>query len=299
MIYRGWICFIHSHPFTPATVDNCVFMHFIYPKSRFNPFDPSPNFRGGERNTFHLPDKASHSHFWSKFAQTCCHTPPCRVPKTQVEVTEEILTTSTLPSPAWGEKRDRKGPGETGGCLILHFRGNGIVYRRWINTGASWFCSAGDGGTAEGSRCWKWYSQLCLQPLWVSLGRPSVSQLLFHHSAFLPHCISKPWQSVFLQNITFNCGVSFFCYVFVLIYSNKPLFCGGHRNLPTIMSWVQAQRPGADGVNIITSDFVELTDFANIVIRLNDLLLSEQGAKSRWHKTHNVVLSDFYFFLLL
>lgn len=73
----------------------------------------------------------------------------------------------------------------------------------------------------------------------------------------------------------------FFCYVFVLIYSNKLLFCGGHRNLPTIMSWVQAQRPGADGVNIITSDFVELTDFANIVIRLNDLLLSEQGAKSR------------------
>lgn len=53
------------------------------------------------------------------------------------------------------------------------------------------------------------------------------------------------------------------------------------RNLPTIMSWVQTQRPGADGVNIITSDFVELTDFANIVIRLNDLLLSEQGAKSR------------------
>lgn len=47
------------------------------------------------------------------------------------------------------------------------------------------------------------------------------------------------------------------------------------------MSWVQNQRPGVDGVNIITSDFVELTDFANIVIRLNDLLLTEQGTKSR------------------
>ncbi|KAA8580897.1 hypothetical protein FQN60_013855 [Etheostoma spectabile] len=53
------------------------------------------------------------------------------------------------------------------------------------------------------------------------------------------------------------------------------------RNLPTIMSWVEAQRPGVDGVNIITSDFVELTDFANIVIKLNNLLLSEQDRKQR------------------
>ncbi|XP_036935164.1 PI-PLC X domain-containing protein 2 isoform X2 [Acanthopagrus latus] len=53
------------------------------------------------------------------------------------------------------------------------------------------------------------------------------------------------------------------------------------RNLPTIMSWVEAQRPGVDGVNIITSDFVDLTDFANIVIKLNNLLLSEQGHKAR------------------
>ncbi|KAJ3610997.1 hypothetical protein NHX12_021013 [Muraenolepis orangiensis] len=45
------------------------------------------------------------------------------------------------------------------------------------------------------------------------------------------------------------------------------------RNLPTIMTWVEAQKPGAGGVNIITSDFVELTDFADTVIRLNDLLL--------------------------
>lgn len=49
------------------------------------------------------------------------------------------------------------------------------------------------------------------------------------------------------------------------------------------MSWVEAQRPGVDGVNIITSDFVELTDFANIVIKLNNLLLSEHDRKPRWH----------------
>ncbi|XP_034415767.1 PI-PLC X domain-containing protein 2 isoform X2 [Cyclopterus lumpus] len=53
------------------------------------------------------------------------------------------------------------------------------------------------------------------------------------------------------------------------------------RNLPTIMSWVEAQRPGQEGVNIITSDFVELTDFANIVIKLNNLLLSEQDRRPR------------------
>lgn len=34
--------------------------------------------------------------------------------------------------------------GETGGSLILHFRGNGIVYHCWINNVTSWFCSAGD-----------------------------------------------------------------------------------------------------------------------------------------------------------
>ncbi|XP_076868898.1 PI-PLC X domain-containing protein 2 [Brachyhypopomus gauderio] len=49
------------------------------------------------------------------------------------------------------------------------------------------------------------------------------------------------------------------------------------KNLPTIMTWVEAQKPGLNGVNIITSDFVELVDFANTVIRLNDLLLSERA----------------------
>lgn len=61
----------------------------------------------------------------------------------------------------------------------------------------------------------------------------------------------------------------------------QTFFFLGSRNLPTIMSWVEAQRPGVDGVNIITSDFVELTDFADIVIKLNNLLLSEQGHKPR------------------
>ncbi|KAL4624884.1 PI-PLC X domain-containing protein 2-like [Arapaima gigas] len=49
------------------------------------------------------------------------------------------------------------------------------------------------------------------------------------------------------------------------------------RNLPTIMTWVEAQRPGANGVNIITSDFVDLVDFANTVIKLNKLLLPDRA----------------------
>ncbi|XP_055037306.2 PI-PLC X domain-containing protein 2 [Misgurnus anguillicaudatus] len=48
------------------------------------------------------------------------------------------------------------------------------------------------------------------------------------------------------------------------------------KNLPTIMTWVEAQKPGVNGVNIITSDFVELVDFANTVIRLNNLLLQDR-----------------------
>lgn len=47
------------------------------------------------------------------------------------------------------------------------------------------------------------------------------------------------------------------------------------RNLPMILNWVKAQKPGVMGVNIITSDFVELVDFAATVIALNDLLLEE------------------------
>lgn len=44
------------------------------------------------------------------------------------------------------------------------------------------------------------------------------------------------------------------------------------RNLPAILDWVKTQKPGAMGVNIITSDFVDLIDFATTVIELNDLL---------------------------
>ncbi|XP_688423.2 PI-PLC X domain-containing protein 2 isoform X1 [Danio rerio] len=51
------------------------------------------------------------------------------------------------------------------------------------------------------------------------------------------------------------------------------------RNLPTIMTWVEAQKPGKDGVNIITSDFVELVDFANTVIKLNTLLIKDRDTK--------------------
>ncbi|XP_034771897.2 PI-PLC X domain-containing protein 2-like [Acipenser ruthenus] len=49
------------------------------------------------------------------------------------------------------------------------------------------------------------------------------------------------------------------------------------RNLPTIMTWVKAQKPGVNGVNIITSDFVELVDFATTVIKLNNLLLPDKA----------------------
>ncbi|XP_063062327.1 PI-PLC X domain-containing protein 2 [Engraulis encrasicolus] len=51
------------------------------------------------------------------------------------------------------------------------------------------------------------------------------------------------------------------------------------RNLPTILTWVETQKPGVDGVNIITSDFVELTDFASTVIKLNNHLLDEKSAR--------------------
>lgn len=57
------------------------------------------------------------------------------------------------------------------------------------------------------------------------------------------------------------------------IQSHRDVFPVTCRNLPVIMAWVETQRPGVNGVNIITSDFVELVDFANTVIRLNDLLL--------------------------
>ncbi|OCT94477.1 PI-PLC X domain-containing protein 2 [Xenopus laevis] len=53
-----------------------------------------------------------------------------------------------------------------------------------------------------------------------------------------------------------------------------------HRNLPVILNWVKMQKPGVMGVNIITSDFVELVDFAESVIRLNDLLLISKKESS-------------------
>lgn len=49
------------------------------------------------------------------------------------------------------------------------------------------------------------------------------------------------------------------------------------RNLPAILDWVRTQKPGATGVNIITSDFVDLVDFATTVIDLNDLLQEDRA----------------------
>ncbi|CAM5080151.1 unnamed protein product [Eretmochelys imbricata] len=54
-----------------------------------------------------------------------------------------------------------------------------------------------------------------------------------------------------------------------------------HRNLPMILNWVKRQKPGVMGVNIITSDFVELVDFAATVIALNDLLLEGHRAVTK------------------
>ncbi|XP_032888844.1 PI-PLC X domain-containing protein 3-like [Amblyraja radiata] len=53
------------------------------------------------------------------------------------------------------------------------------------------------------------------------------------------------------------------------------------RNLPVIMNWVKCQKPGVNGVNIITSDFVELVDFATTVIKLNYLLLHDKTKREQ------------------
>lgn len=64
------------------------------------------------------------------------------------------------------------------------------------------------------------------------------------------------------------------------------------RNLPMILNWVKAQKPGVMGVNIITSDFVELVDFAATVIALNDLLLEEDESTSKSWCVPLVLLSE-------
>nr|XP_033796210.1 PI-PLC X domain-containing protein 2 [Geotrypetes seraphini] len=53
------------------------------------------------------------------------------------------------------------------------------------------------------------------------------------------------------------------------------------RNLPLILSWIKSQKPGIKGVNIITSDFVELVGFAETVIGLNNLLLQDERPASQ------------------
>ena len=41
------------------------------------------------------------------------------------------------------------------------------------------------------------------------------------------------------------------------------------RALPGMMQWIRSQRPGENGINIITADFVELGEFISAVITLN------------------------------
>uniref|UniRef100_A0A3Q2PTM6 Phosphatidylinositol-specific phospholipase C, X domain containing 3 n=1 Tax=Fundulus heteroclitus TaxID=8078 RepID=A0A3Q2PTM6_FUNHE len=41
------------------------------------------------------------------------------------------------------------------------------------------------------------------------------------------------------------------------------------RALPGMMQWIRSQRPGENGINIITADFVELGEFISAVISLN------------------------------
>lgn len=60
-------------------------------------------------------------------------------------------------------------------------------------------------------------------------------------------------------------------------FNSTLLFCLPCRNLPAILDWVKTQKPGATGVNIITSDFVDLVDFATTVIELNDLLQEDRA----------------------
>lgn len=47
------------------------------------------------------------------------------------------------------------------------------------------------------------------------------------------------------------------------------------RALPGMMQWIRSQRPGENGINIITADFVELGEFISAVISLNYHHLNE------------------------
>lgn len=83
------------------------------------------------------------------------------------------------------------------------------------------------------------------------------------------------WQKCF---ISISGGVFLNSTVCFLFFSNFPLY----RNLPAILDWVKTQKPGAMGVNIITSDFVDLVDFATTVIELNDLLQEDRALAKCW-----------------
>lgn len=66
------------------------------------------------------------------------------------------------------------------------------------------------------------------------------------------------------------------------LFSLPPTLSSLCRNLPAILDWVKTQKPGATGVNIITSDFVDLVDFATTVIELNDLLEEDRALAKCW-----------------
>ena len=53
-----------------------------------------------------------------------------------------------------------------------------------------------------------------------------------------------------------------------LCKKGPPVLCRP-RALPGMMQWIRSQRPGENGINIITADFVELGEFISAVISLN------------------------------
>lgn len=91
---------------------------------------------------------------------------------------------------------------------------------------------------------------------------------MFSDAAFVKTYVQKQQtNSCEMLCVSLACAEAL-CYMFLSL-------C--FRNLPFILNWVKSQKPGVMGVNIITSDFVELVDFAASVIALNNLLLEENN----------------------
>lgn len=176
----GRICFIHSHPFTPSTVDECASMHGIYPKWLWSLWSISrlQRFRAKHISS---PRQGLPPAFQSETTQVAHCLAESLNSSGSHEGNPDYIHSA---QPCMSVQTGRKGPGETGGCLILRFRGNGIVYRRWINTEASWFCSARDGSTAESFRCWKWSRQFCFAAMTSLSGQTQTSHCCFSITLF-------------------------------------------------------------------------------------------------------------------